>query len=50
LAILFLELITNIEAGWPLAATTLSWTLTIIAVVGLANEYRNRESAAMLPR
>ena len=50
LAILFLELITNIEAGWPLAATTLSWTLTIIAVVGLANEYRNRASAAMLPR
>ncbi len=48
LAILFLELITNIEAGSVLAPTTLSWTLTIIAVVGLANEYRNRASAANL--
>jgi exopolysaccharide production protein ExoQ len=48
-AILFLELVTNIEAGWPLAGTTLGWTLTIIAVVGLANEYRNRAPAGMWP-
>ena len=48
LAILFLELITNVEAGSVLAPTTLSWTLTIIAVVGLANEYRNHASAANL--
>jgi O-antigen ligase len=48
-AILFLELVTNIEAGWPLAPTSLSWTLTIIAVVGLANEYRNRASAGAWP-
>jgi exopolysaccharide production protein ExoQ len=45
--ILFLELATNIEAGSVLAPTTLSWTLTIIAIVGLANEYRNRASAGV---
>jgi exopolysaccharide production protein ExoQ len=49
-AILFMELATNIEAGSVLAGTTLSWTLTIIAVVGLANEYRNRASAGMTYR
>ena len=46
-AILFVELATNIDAGAILTPTTLSWTLTIIAVVGLANEYRNRGSAGM---
>jgi len=48
--ILFLELATNIEAGTVLAPTTLNWTLTIIAVVGLAYEYRNRPSAGISPR
>ena len=47
--ILFLELATNIEAGSVLAGTTLSWTLTIIAIVGLAKEYRNRPAAVTIP-
>ena len=46
-AILFVELATNIDAGAILTPTTMSWTLTIIAVVGLANEYRNRTSAGI---
>jgi exopolysaccharide production protein ExoQ len=38
--ILFLELISNIEAGAILTPVTLNWTLTIIAVVGIMKEYR----------
>jgi exopolysaccharide production protein ExoQ len=40
LSIIFLELITNIEGGVVLAATSLNWTLTLIAVVGVMKEYR----------
>jgi O-antigen ligase len=46
--ILFLELVSNIEAGAVLAPVTLNWTLTIIAVVGIAKEYRYARSTQML--
>ena len=39
--ILFLELITNIEAGAVLVPVNLGWTLTLIAFIGLANEIGN---------
>lgn len=40
-AIIFLELITNIEGGIVMAPDNLNWTLTLIAFIGLANEVRN---------
>jgi O-antigen ligase len=39
-AIIFLELVTNIEAGIVMDAFSINWTLTLIALVGLANEAR----------
>jgi exopolysaccharide production protein ExoQ len=46
--ILFLEIVSNIEAGAVLTPVTLNWTLTIIAVVGLAKEFRNREPSGSI--
>lgn len=40
LSLIFLELITNIEAGMVLTPTSLNWTMTLIAVVGIMREYR----------
>lgn len=41
LMLLFLELITNIEAGAVLTPSNLPWMMTIIACVGLADEARS---------
>jgi exopolysaccharide production protein ExoQ len=41
-AILFLQLITNVEAGMVMTPVTINWTLTLIAFVGLAKEWRIR--------
>jgi O-antigen ligase len=40
LSLLFLELITNIEGGMVLTPSSLNWTLTLVAVVGIMKEYR----------
>jgi O-antigen ligase len=40
LTLLFIEVITNIEAGAVLTPSNLSWMMTIIACVGLADEAR----------
>jgi O-antigen ligase len=41
--IIFLELITNIEAGQVMVPTTIEWLLTLIALVGLAKEVRTKD-------
>jgi O-antigen ligase len=40
--IIFLELMTNIEAGVVLAPSHINWTMTLIAFVGLGNEMRQK--------
>jgi exopolysaccharide production protein ExoQ len=45
LMLLFLEMITNIEAGAVLTPANLSWMMTIIACVGLADEARRVRAA-----
>jgi exopolysaccharide production protein ExoQ len=45
LTLLFLELISNIEAGAILTPSNLSWMMTIIACVGLADEARRVRAA-----
>jgi O-antigen ligase len=45
--ILFLELITNIEGGVVLAPVHMEWTLTLIALVGLATEARRADRAGI---
>ena len=44
--LLILELLTNIDAGWLMAAHTLDWVLTLIACVGLASEIRRAPGPA----
>jgi exopolysaccharide production protein ExoQ len=39
-AVIVLELITNVGAGWLMAGETLDWALTLIACIGLAAEVR----------
>jgi exopolysaccharide production protein ExoQ len=41
--IILLELVTNIEGGVVLTPQTLNWTLTLIAFVGLAKEFKERQ-------
>jgi exopolysaccharide production protein ExoQ len=41
-AILFLQLITNVEAGMVMTPVTINWTLTLIAFIGLVKEARIR--------
>jgi exopolysaccharide production protein ExoQ len=48
LMLLFLELITNIEAGAVLTPSNLPWMMTIIACVGLADEARRVRAAQQI--
>jgi exopolysaccharide production protein ExoQ len=50
LTLIFLELITNIEAGAVLTPANLPWMMTIIACVGLADEARSVRAARRLYR
>jgi exopolysaccharide production protein ExoQ len=45
-ALIFVEVVTNIEGGAVMTPVTLNWTLTLIACVGLVNEIRNRHRSA----
>ncbi len=45
--IIFLELITNIEGGVVLAPVHIEWTLTLVALVGLATEMRRADRSGL---
>lgn len=44
LSILFLALLTNIDAGWLLAPGALDWVIIVIACIGLNNEMRTHKA------
>lgn len=51
ICLLYLEVLTNIESGWILTPGNLSWIMTIIACVGLADEMSHVRAAqlALIP-
>jgi exopolysaccharide production protein ExoQ len=47
MCLLYLEALTNIESGWILTPGNLSWIMTIIACVGLADEMSHVRAAQL---
>lgn len=45
LTLLFLAVVTNVDAGWLLVSGTLDWPLILIACIGLENETRRARTA-----
>jgi len=49
ITILFLAVLTNIDAGWLLVSGTLDWVMILIACIGLESETRRAQAARELP-
>jgi O-antigen ligase len=49
LSILFLALLTNIDAGWLLTSGTLDWVMIVIACIGLNDEMRKYRARQETP-